>query len=41
MLASVSENVGLKTKAGFATAIICPPDDEMTCTPSGLSSNLF
>lgn len=30
MFVIVSENVGLKAKAGFATAMMWPPDDEMT-----------
>lgn len=30
MLEMVSENVGLKASAGFATAMMCPPEDEIT-----------
>lgn len=41
MLTSVSEKFGFNAKAGFATAIIWPPDDEITWTPKGLSSNGF
>lgn len=41
MLEIVSENVGLKARAGLATAMMWPPDDEITWTPSGLVSNDF
>lgn len=41
MLEIVSENVGLSAKAGFATAIMWPPDDEITWTPKGLASSDF
>lgn len=39
MFDMVSVNVGLKAKAGLATAIMWPPDDDMTWTPKGLVSN--
>lgn len=37
----VSAKVADKANAGFATAIIWPPDDDITCTPNGLASKDF